>query len=711
MTVLTISQDTLIQLPDGATGGAVKLSYNGTTVGPVIASGDDQGRAVIVQGRLAKLTALDGKSPLKVVGREAGGRLPARITISVYPEYPAGVTPPHALVPLMLTGLPVGSPDAPGIWDLSNIGDASGGMDVILPGERQALAVLRERGVQAAERAEVAAAVARAAEEAAAEAIANLGSRVDSAAQQAAAGTVARVDKALADTAQTSSQLTQQQEANNAATAMNIGRRTALKIGLIGAAVGLYNIVSGQEAGQVWERTDSGDLLRRPELEAATTTQLRQVQDNLQLTRADLLTGTAGVGRGDVKQVLADGSVFSIEPKVAQRPDTGIIFDWTPDHIAKRNYSGAVDARWFGVTYDNTDRGRELQDAIDATPEGGVLYVAGRYLSSVTHHVNKRLSIVGDDPAGSVGVYLDGVNGWEITPGIPFTMQQLAITCYPYFYIAPPGKLPAVGLRSAAADDTQTHKHLLENIKIDGFETSALFSNMWDSRLVNVRTLRTKVGIDIYGKSVNNVIRDPSLLVETMYGSRAIRMQGIRYSNGEYVGAEGLLIQGGLTYGGERNIDFLACAHNTVDQHICDYAGNIGIFINDLGGGFSGNHQINGGYVALIGMPGTDDGKGNRIASTAILIRNNVANAQNTGNQISGVQALTYTDQQATASFGILADGIETKGDVYSQVKTRGFTAADIQGITGNNQSAIACMPRSGLANPIMHIDHVISCN
>lgn len=203
MTVLTISQDTLIQLPDGATGGAVKLSYNGTTVGPVIASGDDQGRAVIVQGRLAKLTALDGKSPLKVVGREAGGRLPARITISVYPEYPAGVTPPHALVPLMLTGLPVGSPDAPGIWDLSNIGDASGGMDVVLPSERQALAVLRERGVQAAERAEGAAVVAQAAEGAAAQAIANLGSRVDSAAQQAAAGTVARVDKALADTAQT----------------------------------------------------------------------------------------------------------------------------------------------------------------------------------------------------------------------------------------------------------------------------------------------------------------------------------------------------------------------------------------------------------------------------------------------------------------------------------------------------------------------------
>lgn len=153
MTVLTISQDTLIQLPDGANGGAVTVTYHGTTTGSVIASGDDQGRAVITTGRLAKLTALDGKSALQVVGREAGGRVPARVTVRIYPEYPAGKSGPIA--PITLTGLPVGAPDAPGIWDLSNIDDASGGLDVVTAAERQGLVLLRERAAAAATAAEV----------------------------------------------------------------------------------------------------------------------------------------------------------------------------------------------------------------------------------------------------------------------------------------------------------------------------------------------------------------------------------------------------------------------------------------------------------------------------------------------------------------------------------------------------------------------------
>lgn len=126
MTILNISQETLIMLPDGSTGGRVEITYNGVTVGPEIASGDDRGRAVLTSGRLAKLTALDGYTSLKVVGREAGGRVPARCTIRIYPEYPAGQTGPTS--PITLTGLPVGHPDAAGIWMLDNIDNASSGM-------------------------------------------------------------------------------------------------------------------------------------------------------------------------------------------------------------------------------------------------------------------------------------------------------------------------------------------------------------------------------------------------------------------------------------------------------------------------------------------------------------------------------------------------------------------------------------------------------
>lgn len=152
MTILSISQDVLVMLPAGSTGGSVKISYNGVTKGPVIASGDDRGRAVIVAGRLAKLTAPNGTSPLRLVGREAGGRVPARCTIRIYPEYPAGQTGPTS--PITLTGLPTAHPDAPRIWMMDNIDDASGGMDIVLPSERLSLGVLRERATAAAERAE-----------------------------------------------------------------------------------------------------------------------------------------------------------------------------------------------------------------------------------------------------------------------------------------------------------------------------------------------------------------------------------------------------------------------------------------------------------------------------------------------------------------------------------------------------------------------------
>lgn len=55
---------------------------------------------------------------------------------------------------------------------------------------------------------------------------------------------------------------------------MKIGRRTALKVAFIGAAVGLYNIMSSDEAGQVWERLEDGTVRRRPDLETGTEPQM-----------------------------------------------------------------------------------------------------------------------------------------------------------------------------------------------------------------------------------------------------------------------------------------------------------------------------------------------------------------------------------------------------------------------------------------------------
>ncbi|KQR23028.1 hypothetical protein [Deinococcus sp. Leaf326] len=340
MTVLTISQDTLIQLPDGANGGTVTVTYHGTTTGPVIGSGDDQGRAVIVSGRLAKLTNVGKNAPLKVVGREAGGRMPARVTLRVYPEYPAGKSGPVA--PITLSGLPVGSPDAPGIWDLSNIDDASGGLDVVTAGERQSLAVLRERTTGAAAQAE------------------------------AAAGQVAvqvsRVDAGLADITQNQAQLTQQQQGNNAQAAMNIGRRSALKVALIGSAAGLYNIISDTDAGQVWERNDDGTTARRPDLEAAAALSLAAQTARLQFgTLADLNSATGlTAGQTVIVQNGQRGGMFVIGTLGTH--DNTITYALDDGLFAHRVWDGTtVRASWAGVHRDATGQINSdgMQQALD----------------------------------------------------------------------------------------------------------------------------------------------------------------------------------------------------------------------------------------------------------------------------------------------------------------------------------------------------------
>ncbi len=234
MTVLTISQETLIMLPAGATGGNVKITYNGTTVGSVIASGNDQGRAVAVSGRLVKLTALDGISPLQIVGRESGGRRPATVTLRIYPIYPPGVDGPPE--PITLTGLPVGSPDVPGIWDLSNIDDSSGGLDVVTAAERQSLALLKESAGTAATSAIAAARSASGAKAAADASIANLNSTVQGAAQQAAGAAVAGVT----DGTEQATQQAQQAAA------------TALSAAAVDGRVGTVDLLPAAAEGSVY---------------------------------------------------------------------------------------------------------------------------------------------------------------------------------------------------------------------------------------------------------------------------------------------------------------------------------------------------------------------------------------------------------------------------------------------------------------------------
>ncbi|WP_339098321.1 hypothetical protein WDJ50_18320 (plasmid) [Deinococcus sp. VB142] len=499
------------------------------------------------------------------------------------------------------------------------------------------------------------------------------------------------------DTAQTAAQITQQQEANNAATAMNIGRRTALKVALVGAAAGLYNIISGDDAGQVWERLDNGGVVRRPELEAASAKQLQQVQDNLQLTRADLLTGTAGVGKPPVTQILADGSVFSIKPKADQKSDKGIIFDWTPTTVAMRNYSGAVDAAWFGVTYDNTDRGAEFQDAIYATPAGGVLRIDGRFLSSRPHQVNKPMTIVGGSMTEHMIVYL-GCDGLTLAPLPAMGLRDIKIAQATRHEITP-NTFTAV--KCFGANNQRPSEHKYSSILLDGFQTGYQSNYLWASTFDDLRTYGSQIGLDIGGLSVNNFVKSSSILVATQDGSRGVRIRGIDLVTGSAVASEGWVFQQNLIYGGEYNVEMLGVAHNTLTDNIIDFAGRVGIMVQNSADNFAGNHTISGNYIALNGMNGQ--------ANAGIRLLNAIANWQNAGNRVLGNYVMTYAG--VTCPYGILADGSESKNDLINNNTVRGFTAYDIKGVKDNNQTAIGNSVRSGLQYPVYDIDHIANNN
>ena len=95
--------------------------------------------------------------------------------------------------------------------------------------------------------------------------------------------------------------IAQSTELNNAATAQNLGRKTAPSVAAVGPEAGLYNITSGADAGQVWERLAGGGVERRAGLEAASAAQLG-VLDN---RTAQIVSATQQPGADSNAKLLA----------------------------------------------------------------------------------------------------------------------------------------------------------------------------------------------------------------------------------------------------------------------------------------------------------------------------------------------------------------------------------------------------------------------
>ena len=216
---------TRVLLPVGSTGGPVKLEYEGAYLQAArLAGGRYDGWAVPVQstdkGVWAELReGAESDKPLQAFGAELGDELTPVVSVTITPQGPK-----VRALPIVYRGHPRDT--GAGGWNLSAFGEQSG-----------------ERLSNEEEHKSLSEALARTEQQ-----------------QQAVTGLREQVDAGLAD-------VTQQQEANNAQTATNLGRKLSPTVAEIGTEAGLYNITSGAEAGQVWERLADGTVERRQGLE------------------------------------------------------------------------------------------------------------------------------------------------------------------------------------------------------------------------------------------------------------------------------------------------------------------------------------------------------------------------------------------------------------------------------------------------------------
>lgn len=84
------------------------------------------------------------------------------------------------------------------------------------------------------------------------------------------------------------------------------------------------------------------------------------------------------------------------------------------------------------------------------------------------------------------------------------SIENLYIDFYPYQGASDvtDNKVIAINI----GGETSTYNHYINNVTIDGFYYGIVMTNSWNLRCSNLRIIRTRIGIQAYGKCVNNSI-------------------------------------------------------------------------------------------------------------------------------------------------------------------------------------------------------------
>ena len=159
-----------------------------------------------------------------------------------------------------------------------------------------------------------------------------------------------------------------------------------------------------------------------------------------------------------------------------------------------------VNVDWFYTTKDS-DASPYIQAALDFAKLIKASVTFGNKLTSgyiIKTTLNCDVPIIGNNArlsSTTVGV-LNCKNECSI--------ENLYIDFYPYQGASDvtDNKVIAINI----GEKTSTYNHYINNVTIDGFYYGIVITNSWNLRCSNLRIIRTRIGIQAYGKCVNNSI-------------------------------------------------------------------------------------------------------------------------------------------------------------------------------------------------------------
>lgn len=230
-----------------------------------------------------------------------------------------------------------------------------------------------------------------------------------------------------------------------------------------------------------------------------------------------------------------------------------------------------------------------------------------------------------------------------------------------------PNTLKAI--RVEGTSGTRPDNHIYRDMYVDGFET-AMYSS-WASNITmsNFRSDFGKVGIEIVGDGVNNVVTGCG------FGVSGVGSKGVYFSD-DVNPTEGWMFSENLLFGAEVGLHSYFTNNCHFTDNIIDFCTSVGIKMEGTGGS-STNWTIRGNYIAMSGPAG----------SAGILLANTTVGSSFRGSTVTENDILVYAG--STCDYGIVQSGPIETGNIISKNHVNGVAVYGIRISSGVVDEAI----------------------